>query len=73
MSHREYDLDRNEYVIVHDFTLAITGGQNARINLDAFRVFPEDLRNFGRINLASVTFGRFQSSTTIQYLKEQGV
>jgi hypothetical protein len=72
MSHREYDLDRNEYVIVHDFTLAVTGGQNARINLDAFRVFPEDLRNLGRIDLASVTFDRFQSSTTIQYLKEQG-
>lgn len=72
MSHREYDLERNEYVIVHDFTLAVTGGQNARINLDAFRVFPEDLRNFGRIDLASVTFDRFQSSTTIQYLKEQG-
>jgi hypothetical protein len=72
MSHREYDLDRNEYVIVHDFTLAVTGGQNARINLDAFRLFPEDLRNFGRIDLASVTFDRFQSSTTIQCLKEQG-
>jgi hypothetical protein len=72
MSHREYDLERNEYVIVHDFTLAVTGGQNARINLDAFRVFPEDLRNLGRIDLASVTFDRFQSSTTIQYLKEQG-
>jgi hypothetical protein len=72
MSHREYDLERNEYVIVHDFTLAATGGRNARINLDAFRVFPEDLRNLGRIDLASVTFDRFQSSTTIQYLKEQG-
>jgi hypothetical protein len=71
MSHREYDLERNEYVIVHDFTLAVTGGQNARINLDAFRLFPEDLRNLGRIDLASVTFDRFQSSTTIQYLKEQ--
>jgi hypothetical protein len=72
MSHREYDLERNEYVIVHDFTLAVTGGQNARINLDAFRVFPEDLRNLGHIDLSSVTFDRFQSSTTIQYLKEQG-
>jgi hypothetical protein len=72
MSHREYDLERNEHVIVHDFTLAVTGGQNARINLDAFRLFPEDLRNFGRIDLACVTFDRFQSSTTIQYLKEQG-
>jgi hypothetical protein len=72
MSHREYDLERNEYVIVHDFTLAVTGGQNARINLDAFRLFPEDLRYFGRIDLASVTFDRFQSSTTIQYLKEKG-
>jgi hypothetical protein len=72
MSHREYDLERNEYVVVHDFTLAVTGGQNARINLDAFRLFPEDLRNLGRIDIASVTFDRFQSSTTIQYLKEQG-
>jgi hypothetical protein len=23
MSHKEYDLDKNEYVIVHDFTLAV--------------------------------------------------
>ena len=72
MSHREYDLKRNEFVIVHDLILAVTGGQNARINLDAFRVFPEDLRNLGKINLESITFDRFQSSTTVQYLKEQG-
>jgi hypothetical protein len=72
MSHREYDLKSNEFLIVHDFTLAVTGGQNARINLDAFRTFPEDLRNLGKIDLRSVTFDRFQSSTTVQYLKEQG-
>lgn len=69
MSHREYDLKRNEFVIVHDFVLAVTGGQNARINLDAFRTFPEDLRNLGKIELQSVSFDRFQSSTTVQYLK----
>ena len=72
MSHREYDIQQNEFVIVHDFTLAVTGGQTARINLDAFRTFPEDLRNLGKIDLQSVTFDRFQSSTTVQYLKEQG-
>jgi hypothetical protein len=72
MSHREYDIKRNEFIIVHDFILAITGGQTARINLDAFRQFPEDLRNLGKIDLQSVTFDRFQSSTTVQYLKEQG-
>jgi hypothetical protein len=72
MSHREYDLMSNEFVVVHDFTLAVTGGQNARINMDAFRTFPEDLRNIGKIDLQSVTFDRFQSSTTVQYLKEQG-
>jgi hypothetical protein len=72
MGHREYDLKTNEFVIVHDFTLAVTGGQNARINLDAFRTFPEDLRNLGKVDLQSITFDRFQSSTTVQYLKEQG-
>ena len=72
MSHREYDLKKNEFIVVHDFTLAVTGGQNARINLDAFRTFAEDLRNIGKIDLQSVTFDRFQSSTTIQYLKEKG-
>jgi len=72
MSHREYDLKMNEFIIVHDFILAVTGGQTARINLDAFRTFPEDLRNLGKIDLHSVTFDRFQSSTTVQYLKEQG-
>jgi hypothetical protein len=34
-------------------------------------LFPEDLRNLGKIDLQSVTFDRFQSSTTVQYLKEQ--
>jgi hypothetical protein len=72
MSHREYDLQSNEFIIVHDFTLVATGGQTARINLDAFRTFPEDLRSLGKIDLQSVTFDRFQSSTTVQYLKEQG-
>ena len=72
MSHREYDLHQNEFIIVHDFVLAVTGGRNARINLDAFRTFPEDLRNLGRVDLQSVTFDRFQSSTTIQFLKGQG-
>jgi len=72
MSHREYDIKRNEFIIVHDFTIAVTGGQNARINLHAFMVFPEDLRNLGKIDLQSVTFDRFQSSTTVQYLKEKG-
>lgn len=71
MSHPEWDMEKGEIVVVHDFTIAISPGKG-RINLDAIRLFPEDLRDRGGLNIVSVTFDQYQSSTTIQYLKERG-
>lgn len=71
MSHPEWDMEKGEMVIVHDFTIAISPGKG-RINLDAIRVFPEDLRDKGGLFIEKLTFDQYQSSTTIQYLKEKG-
>lgn len=71
MSHWEWDAVNNEKIAVHDFTIAISPGKG-RINLDAVRTFPEDLRDKGSINLFKITFDNFQSHATIAYLKEKG-
>jgi hypothetical protein len=71
ISHPEWDVKNNELVVVHDLTIAISPGKG-RINLDAIRTFPEDLRDKGGLVIEKITFDRFQSSTTIQYLTEKG-
>jgi hypothetical protein len=71
ISHPEWDVEKGELVIVHDLTIAISPGKG-RINLDAIRTFPEDLRDKGGLVIEKITFDRFQSSTTIQYLTEKG-
>ena len=67
MSHMEFDDVIQENVCVHDFTLDIAPTA-ARISLEALRLFPEDLRKLGHINLAVVSFDGWQSHTTQQYL-----
>jgi hypothetical protein len=71
ISHPEWDVKKSELVVVHDLTIAISPGKG-RINLDAIRTFPEDLRDKGGLVIEKITFDRFQSSTTIQYLTEKG-
>jgi hypothetical protein len=71
ISHPEWDVKKGEMIVVHDFTIAISPGKG-RINLDAIRTFPEDLRDKGGLVIEKITFDRFQSSTTIQYLTEKG-
>lgn len=70
-SHPEYDLEKSEIVIVHDMTIAISPGKG-RINLDAIRTFFEDLRDKGGLVIEKITFDKYESATTIQYLKEKG-
>lgn len=62
---------RGEIIYVTDFTLAISP-EKSRINLDAIRLFIEDLRDIGRINIDLVTFDQYQSSSSKQYLKQKG-
>ena len=57
-----------ETLYVTDFTIVIDASKK-RINLNAIRLFFEDLRRFGHIAIALITFDQYQSSTTIQYLK----
>jgi len=71
VSHPEWDVKKEEIVIVHDFTIAISPGKG-RINLDSIRTFPEDLRDKGGMVIEKITFDRYQSATTIQYLTEKG-
>lgn len=70
MIHPEMTKD-GEVVYITDFTVAISP-EKERINLDAIRLFIQDLRDVGRINIDMVTFDQYQSKATIQYLKEKG-
>jgi hypothetical protein len=67
MSHMEFDDEVGENVCVHDFTLDIAPSSQ-RISLDAIRLFPEDLRKLGRINIKVLSFDQYQSRLTQQYL-----
>ncbi len=64
-------IDNGSLVYITDFTIAISP-EKQRINLDAIRLFLEDLKVKGHINIEMITFDQFQSSTTIQYLKGKG-
>lgn len=68
--HPEVDMDGNT-IYVTDFTIAIDPGKD-RINLNAIRLFFEDLRDKGSLPIKLITFDQYQSSTTIEYLKEKG-
>jgi hypothetical protein len=69
MVHPETNKD-GELIFVTDFTIAISP-EKGRINLDAIRLFIEDLRTKGGIDFGLITFDQYQSKATIQYLKER--
>jgi hypothetical protein len=70
MSHVEINND-GELVYVTDFTLAIPPNKK-RINMDAIKLFIHDLRRYGNIKIGCISFDRFSSEPTIQYLKLHG-
>ena len=69
--HPETDKKTGDIIYVTDFTIAISP-EKGRINLDAIRYFILDLRELGHMHLAKVTFDQYQSSSTIQFLKDKG-
>jgi hypothetical protein len=69
--HPELDDQSGKIIWVTDFTLSIHPGKH-KINLDAIRVFPEDLKKNGNVNIELITFDGFQSMATMDYLKLQG-
>ena len=62
---------KGEIIYITDFTVAISP-EKERINLDAIRLFIQDLRDIGKLKIGLVTFDQYQSKATIQYLKEKG-
>ena len=71
MVHPETDAKTGDIIYVTDFTLAISP-EKGRINLDAIRYFIQDLKEVGNLHIGKVTFDQYQSSATIQYLKDKG-
>lgn len=57
-----------ELMFITDFNIGILAGKD-RINLEAIKYFIHDLRKEGNINISAVSFDRFQSESTVQYLK----
>jgi hypothetical protein len=57
-------------VYIADLTIAIIPGKR-RINLDAIKLFVEDLRDIGGMAIGAVSFDQFQSSSAKQYLKRK--
>ena len=72
MSHAERLGDTGELIYVVDFCIPILPTKKANINLEAIKVFIEDLKTKGHLNIAHVSFDQFQSETTIQNLKRDG-
>jgi len=67
MSHVEVN-DDGELVFIVDFSIVISPGKG-RINLDAIKLFIHELRKYGGLNIARISFDQFQSESTMQYLK----
>lgn len=72
MGHIERYKETGDNIFVIDFTIPVIPTKNSKVNLEAIRVFIEDLRNKGGINITAVGFDQFQSEVTMQNLKRDG-
>jgi len=70
MSHVERIAGTDEQMYVVDFTIPIAP-DGARVNLDAIRLFLQELRDLGGLTITHISFDQFQSESSIQYLKSQ--
>lgn len=68
MCHSEIDILTNEIVYIIDFSIAIHPNKS-RINLEAIKFFIYDLKRKGHINIVRVSYDRFESESSIQFLK----
>ncbi len=69
-SHVERIAGTDDQMYVVDFTIPIAP-EGARVSLDAIRLFIQELRDLGGMNISHVSFDQFQSEAAIQYLKTQ--
>lgn len=72
MGHVERYKETGDNIFVIDFTIPVIPTKNSKVNLEAIRVFIEDLRSKGGINIAAVGFDQFQSEVTMQNLRRDG-
>ena len=72
MGHIERYKETGDNIFVIDFTIPVIPTKNSKVNLEAIRVFIEDLRSKGGINITAVGFDQFQSEVTMQNLKRDG-
>jgi hypothetical protein len=67
MSHSELSIDDGSIIYVTDFTIPIVPNKK-RINLDAIKFFVRDLRDIGHLNIAHVSYDKFESEASMQWL-----
>ena len=70
-SHVERIRDTDDQMYVVDFTIPIAP-QGGRINLEAIKLFIQDLRDQGNMIISHVSFDQFQSESSMQYLSSHG-
>ena len=72
MGHIERYKETGDNIFVIDFTIPIIPTKSSKVNLEAIKVFIEDLRSKGMMNISAVGFDQFQSEVTMQNLKREG-
>ena len=69
MGHIERYKETGDNIFVIDFTIPVIPTKDSKVNLEAIRVFIEDLRDKGGMNIVAVGFDQFQSEVTMQNLR----
>lgn len=72
MGHIERYKETGDNIFVIDFTIPIIPTKDSKVNLEAIRVFIEDLRDKGGMTIAAIGFDQFQSEVTMQNLRRDG-
>lgn len=72
MGHVERYKETGDNIFVIDFTIPIIPTRDSKVNLEAIRVFIEDLRDKGGMTIVATGFDQFQSEVTMQNLKRDG-
>jgi hypothetical protein len=70
LSHCELSLI-GDIIYVTDFSIAIVPNKK-RINLDAIKFFVKDLRDIGNLNLRHISYDKFESESSQQWLIREG-
>lgn len=71
VSHVERRIDSDDSMYVVDMVVPIAP-LGSRINLDAIKLFVEDLRDIGNMTITNVSFDQYQSESSVQYLSSRG-